>query len=226
MKKDLKQYNEMIDRNFLELWALKQNYKVSLASFENFPIKLFNIDIIFNSIIEKFELDENVAIQTSEKLIDIKTLFFFLNNCTTYFQLGATLIVGNGELEKVDINTISLIQRNHYKVYLISSLYEKILDFLDLLYYGKISDPKNDKWGTLYNKLSKKDDFTFIQPKDNKAMLLFREKVRRGEIHGFSSVFRQLYKNEWNHFQNEEDILKTIIKNIFTKFNTLPEGDI
>ena len=70
---------------------------------------------------------------------------------------------------------MSLLQGNHYKVYLISSLYEKLLDLFELIFFGKMSDTKKNKWGTLYKKLSEKSNFDFIVafwPKSHKSLQL------------------------------------------------------
>ena len=218
MEKNLVDYNEMIDRNYLELFERRYKSKLPQSNFQEFPIKLLNIANIFESVTEKYKPQKTAALHLSEKLVDIKTLYFFLDNCHSFFYLGTTLIVGNGELEKVNINTLSLLQGNHYKVYLISSLYEKLLDFFELLYFNKMSDPKKNKWGMIFNKLSTQVGFDFIESSDNDDMLLFREKVRRGEMHGYSTVFRQLYKNQWNGFGKEENILKKISQKLYINF--------
>jgi hypothetical protein len=219
MNKNLNEYNKMIDRTALEFYQRsKFNGLLSEEYFNNFPLKLLDIAKIYRSLKKTSTFDTSVGRHLSEKLIDIKTLFFFLDNSMDKFYLGTTVIVGNGELHKVNERSISLIQHNHYKVYLIVSLYEKLLDFFILIYFGKMIDSKKDKWGKLFKKLTSEQDFDFISTKENTTMLEFREKVRRGELHGFSSVFRQLFKDRWDHFQLEEDILRSIIKKVYEKF--------
>ena len=105
----------------------------------------FNIESIYDAIIQKFCFSEEILKKLSEKPIDIITLFYFLDNSHYFFHIGNALIVGNGELSIVDINTLSLLQGNHYKVYLISTLYEKYIDFFELIYFGKITYPKKNK---------------------------------------------------------------------------------
>ncbi len=218
MDKNLGNYNEMLDRTFLMLFKRKYKHFLLPQDFEKFPLKRFDIAKIYQSLVARHDSDSDVSCQVFEKLLDIKTLYFFLDTSYSKFYLGATLIVANGELEKVDENTISLLQHNHYKVYLISSLYEKLLDLFELIYFGKMTDPAKNKWGRLFEKLSNKPEFDFIDTDENHTMCIFRDKVRRGEIHGFSSVFRQLFKDHWDHFQVEEKIIKKIIERLYSKF--------
>ena len=145
MNKDLSEYNAMIDRNNEELILRKHNMPTGQGRFIPFLVKQFNIESIYDAIIQKFCFSEEILKKLSEKPIDIITLFYFLDNSHYFFHIGNALIVGNGELSIVDINTLSLLQGNHYKVYLISTLYEKYIDFFELIYFGKITYPKKNK---------------------------------------------------------------------------------
>lgn len=147
--------------------------------------------------------------------MDIKMLYFFLDNALERFYKGVSPIIGNGDLDLVNMNTLSLLQLNHYKVYLISTLYEKLLDLFDLVFFKVEENFARGKWEKKFKKLSTLDSFSFISSEEQDFMLRFKAKVRTAEIHGFSSVFRQLYKNEWVHFSQEETIVKTITQRIY-----------
>jgi hypothetical protein len=114
-----------------------------------------------------------------------------------------------------------MLQGNHYKVHLISVSYERILDLLDLIFFYKKTDPKTNKWGKKYEKFSKMTGFDLITEAEHEKMIVFRDDIRRAEVHGFSSVVRQLDKDKWNHFQEEEKIINNIILRIADKYGTL-----
>jgi len=212
----------MVDKNFLEHWqrktgghALEDNY------FEAFPIRKFNIVQILNAIYKKQNLSEESIKKASAILSDLKLLLFFLGNAIDYFYIGAAKIVGNSNYHDVSLNTLSLLQGNHYKVYIISVTYERILDFLELVNFDRLCDYKKDKWGKKYERLSQIELFNVITPKQNEKMISFRNRIRRAEVHGFSSVFRQLNSEKWDHFQEEENLVRELLLNISSVYNEL-----
>jgi len=219
MKKDLTSFNDMIDRVFLELWKRKNRHVLKDEYFENFPIKIFNIAKIAISISKMKHLSNESINRAFAILSDLKMLFYFLLNILDYFYVGAAMIVGNSNYQDAGLNTISFLQGNHYKVYLISIVYERILDFLELINFDKLSDAKKNKWGKKYAKLSKVSGFDLISEAEHEKMINFKERIRRAEIHGFSSIIRQLYAEKWDHLQEEEDLIKTLLRRIADKYN-------
>ena len=103
-------------------------------------------------------------------------------------------------------------------VFLISATYERILDLLELVNFDMISDSKSDKWGKKYKKLSQVEKFSLISSAEHEKMIAFRDRIRRAEIHGFSSVFRQLTEEKWNHFQEEQNLMKDLLLRISDEF--------
>ena len=215
----IEQYNNLIDKSYLGLWYRKFKSELAPENFNQFPISLLDISKIYNSITEETEFDEKIKKLISDKLIDIKSLFFFLINSTDRFYLGTFEIIGNGELEKADEKTISWLQLTHYKVYLITTIYEKLVDLFEIVSYKKLTDHRKDKIGKKLTELWKLETFDFVTKEEHEILTKFRDTARRGEIHGTSSVFRQLFKDEWNHFSKEENAIKEIIKRFYDKYN-------
>lgn len=202
----------MVDRVFLELWQRKTGgHVLEDEDFENFPIRKFNIDRIREAIYKRGRLSDESIARVSSILSDLKFLFYFLGNAIEYFYVGPADMVVNSNYNGVGLNTLSLLQGNHYMVFLISITYERILDLLELVNFNKITDCKSDKWGKKYKKLSEIAGFDIISPAEHKKMIAFRDRIRRAEIHGFSSVFRQLKAEKWDHFQKEENLVKNLL---------------
>jgi len=219
MKKDLTPLNDMVDRVFLELWQRKtRGHALEDEHFKNFPIRRFNIDRIREAIYRRGHLSDASIGRVSAILSDLKLLFYFLGNATDYFYVGAASIVGNSDYDEIGLNTLSLLQGNHYMVFLISVTYERILDLLELVNLDEISDVKRDKWGKKYRKLSQIKSFGIISPAEHKKMTAFRDRIRRAEIHGFSSVFRQLEAEKWDHFQEEEKLVRDLLLKISDEY--------
>lgn len=218
-KEGLKLINDMVDRVFLELWKRKtKGHVLEDKYFKNFPIKRFNIEQIHEAIFRRCCLSNSSLGRVSAILSDLKLLLYFLGNATEYFYVGMAEIIGNSNYNKVNLNTLSILQGNHYKVFLITVTYERILDFLELVNFKKINDFRKDKWGKKYNKLSEINDFCMITQGEHDKMLAFRDRIRRAEIHGLSSVFRQLKGEKWNHFQDEENLVRNILIRISDEY--------
>ena len=81
-----------------------------------------------------------------------------------------------------------------------------------MIYYDSISDPRNDEWGKKYEKLSQVEKFNIISPAEHEKMIAFRDRIRRAEIHGFSSVFRQLKDQKWDDFHEEENLRDLLLR--------------
>jgi hypothetical protein len=226
LKKNLIKYNDLIDQSFLALYEQRTKNELSAQHFEHFPIRLLNISVIFETVSQDSLLKDEQQELIINKLIDIKSLFFFLDNSMDRFYLGAFEIIGNGELEKADERTISWLQLTHYKVYLISSLYEKLVDVFEIIYLGSFSNAKKNKIGKKLEKLWQLEEFDLVTKDENDVLTNFRDTTRRGEIHGTSSVLRQLLKDEWNHLSIEEGTMRKIIERFYTKFNSRAKPSI
>jgi hypothetical protein len=209
----------MVDRVFLELWRRKtKGHVLAEQDFRDFPIKKFSVAEVSRSIRKNRNLSEESLDRASAILADLKVLFYFLGNVTDYFYVGTAVIVGHSNYQNVGLNTLSVLQGNHYKVYLITITYERILDLLELVSYNKLSDPKTNKWGKKYARLSGIAGFDLISEAEHKKMIDFRDRVRRTEIHGFSSVIRQLDAERWDHFQEEENLVRGLLLRIADKY--------
>jgi hypothetical protein len=218
VKSDLESFNDMVDRVFLELWRRKTRGDVLKEEyFKNFPIKRFNIAEISESISKRGCLSEESFDRASAILADLKVLLYFLGSVEDYFYVGMAEIVGNSGYQKVGLNTLSMLQGNHYRVYLITITYERILDLLELVSCNKLSDPKTNKWGKKHEKLRGVAGFDLVTEAEHKKMIGFRDRVRRAEIHGFSSVIRQLDADKWDHFQEEEELVRGLLLRIADK---------
>lgn len=215
----IEEYNNLIDKSYLGLWYRKFGSKLELENFKQFPIKLLDISKIYNAIIKQSEYEEKTKRLISDKLLDIKSLFFFLINITDRFYLQAFEIVGNGELKSADETTISWLQMTHYKVYLLTTIYEKLVDLFEIVFFNKLTDHRKDKIGKKLDKLWTLEKFEMVKKEEHETLTKFRDTVRRGEIHGTSSIFRQLFKDEWNHFSEEENTIKEIVKRFYEMYN-------
>jgi hypothetical protein len=89
----------------------------------------------------------------------------------------------------------------------------------ELIYLKKITDTKTDKIGKKLKILWKIPEFDIVDEKENDVLTEFRQGIRRGEIHGISSVMRQLFQNELNNLDKEKEIVNNIIKRLSHKFN-------
>ena len=215
----IEKYNRLIDQSYLGLWKRKFKSELTIEDFDNFPISLFDIGKIYVSITNSIEFDNLLKRKISDRLIDIKTLFFYLKNSTDRFYFETFEIIENGELEKANENTMSWLQLTHYKVYLISSIYEKLIDLFEIIYLQKSTDHKNNKIGKKLEKLWELTNFNLVTKIENQVLTEFRNSKRKGEMHGTSSIFRQLFKEEWNHLSNEENIINEIIKKFYSEYN-------
>jgi hypothetical protein len=220
IEKRLLDYNKLINRSYLGLLERKfGGNKISENDFKEFPISFFNILKIYVNITSIDEYSEENKQQISNRLLDIKSLFFFLNSPRNPFYIDTFEIIGNGELENGDERHLLWLQSTHYKVYIISSIYEKLIDLCELIYLKKITDTKTDKIGKKLKILWEIPEFDIVDKKENELLTEFRQGIRRGEIHGISSVMRQLFQNELNNLDTEKEIVNNIIKRLSQKFN-------
>jgi hypothetical protein len=209
----------MVDRVFLELWQRRTRGDILDAeSSAGFPIKRFDIARIRDGIVRTSNLPEPALRRVSAILSDLKFLLYSLETITDHFYTGPFKIVGNSDYEKANLNPLSFLQGNHYRVFLISITYERIMDFLELVHFGRALDAKRDRWGKQYARLSRVRGFNMVSPSEHAAMITFRNRVRRAEVHGLSNVFRQLDDTKWDHFQDEERLIEAVLLRISDEY--------
>lgn len=186
----------------------------------SYPFSQFNPQSIFEGIIAKNQYSDDSAYRMSEILLDIKYLYYCIEVAFRIFYNGSARVTGNGNIDAFSLNSMRYLQEIHYRVYLISSIYERILDLLELVYFNQIKDQRKDKWGYKFKKLSSHKDFAIINSEHNDLLIAFRDQYRRGELHSVSSVLRRLYDNKgWYNFTNETTTIKSILSNIIDQFS-------
>lgn len=210
-------YNSKINSFYLDY--LNRKHPLSKSFFEfteqncsDFPLIKFDIGNIISKLREKLVQSKNLS-KISYKLVDIKLVYSYLKTATPDPQRGLTLIVGNNEVNKLNPNTIALLQVNHYRVYLISILNEMIFDLFQLCYMNKSKDYKRDKLTKIYNSLKGKID-KFISLDEFEIICKFKDTFRTAEFHKFSKVRGFISKLQWDHFQEEEKIIDKIIERL------------
>lgn len=214
MKEGQKVVNEQPLEDYLAIFDSKiDEYYISclppvFKGRKDLPFQAFNVLALYKKFYGNLVALEPYKL--AYKLIDIKLNFCYLKTTHRYFYRGATLIVGNNEIEKLNPNTFSKLQENHYRVYLISILIEQILDLLQIIFFDELKDSKEDKWGELVKKIAPKFKFTA----EEAAMISGFKAYRTAEFHKYSKVRGFLSKERWNHFQDEERVLEGILKRI------------
>ena len=215
--KKLEIFNRKIDEYYCLCSDIPVNYLDSMNwSFINkglvtHPVVNFNIIKIYKR--NSKNLKNLKKINLVNKLIDIKLNLSYLETTNKYFYQGPTLLVVNGNIQKLNFNTFSLLRENHYKVYLISILIEEILDLLQIIFFDELKDYKKAKWDNLVEKIDKK--FAF---EDKEKQFIKDFKVyRTSEMHKYSQVRGFLSREKWNHFQQEKDNINNILKRIVIK---------
>jgi len=181
---------------------------------KDIPFIKFNIYKLLFNIQRNYNYKEEVIMKIGYKLVDIKMSYAFLKSSHDRFYQGIALIVGNNEIEKLNPNTISILQQDHYLVYIISILYEQILSTLQLIYLGKIKDYKKNQWNKIYESL---DEYikNIITKEEHDKLNIFKESYRTSELHKYSAIRGFLSKEKWDHFQDEEKILEKILERFF-----------
>lgn len=212
-------YNSKINSFYIDhlnrkLSNSKSPLEFTLSGCADFPLIKFDISNIICALQGKFD-DENNLKNVSYKLVDIKLMYSYLKTATPDPLRGATLIVGNNQVAKLNPNTIALLQVNHYRVYLISILNEMIFDFFQLCFTCKSKDYKRNKLTKIYDSLKGKID-KFITLTEFIKINNFKETYRTAEFHKFSKVRGFISKSHWNHFQEEEKIIDKIIERLFS----------
>jgi len=194
-------YLSCLDKGFVAYFNTKDRINT-------LPVPMIDIAEIYKKFSKKLK---NIPLhQLTYKLVDVKLNFCYLKTTKEHFYRGATLIVGNNELKKLNPNTFSLLRENHYRIYLVSVLIEKLLDLLQIIFFDELDDPKKDKWGKLANKLCK---ISILNKSEVDTITNFKNN-RTSELHEFSATIGFLSKSNWNHFQKEESMLTSVLHRI------------
>lgn len=162
----------------------------------------------------KKRVSEDAIGPIAEKLIDIKLHYAYLLTVNEHFLRGATLIVGNNELEKLNQHTISMLRGIHYRVYLLSVLFEQIFDFLHLVLKGQASNFKKGKWGKIIAIAQDATGAALINAADADLIERFKTEVRTAEMHKFSMVRALTGRDRWTHLHEEEQVVERLLANI------------
>jgi hypothetical protein len=181
------------------------------------PLYKFSIVRLHAAMSERFN-DESLRSSIAEKLIDIKLHFAYLLTINVHFYRGATLIVGNNEIDKLNPRTISVLRATHYRVYLLSVLIEQILDLLSLLMDGKLSSHKKGKWNKIIERVHESTGNVVLTHDDASLLLAFKEQYRTAEIHHFSQIRALTGKSQWTHLHDEEQAVMRLIKRLFAYY--------
>lgn len=201
--------------------CLKRGFRhiVPQSSLQNWPLYKFNISDVYKSICENQTVPEDLKESCANKLIDIKLMYCYLDTLLEHFYWGTTLIVGNNNLERLNPNTVSMLRQNHYKVYLISVTIENILDFFEMIFKKRICNYKRGKWQKVLESTMILNLIPTINEENMRTLIAFKEKYRTAEMHKFSAVRAFTAKNEWNHFQVEENLIRAILADITSYFS-------
>lgn len=215
IEQKISEFNEMINQCFENHPDnnILRKYKID---FSQILIHKFDIGDIYNQITQLNYNTENLHL-INNYLKDIKLLLYYLKISHHNFLFGATLIVGNKEYEKADFKTLSLLQWDHYRVYIISLLYEKLLTLFYVLSESKIPKIKKGKWGILFGSINKTILSELKFGKKHKVMCEFYEDYRNYDTHDITETFRFLEKDRWNHFKAEEAIIDELINELIKK---------
>lgn len=215
----LRNYNQMINASYHNLILMKfPNIQIEDENFSLFPLIRFDVFQIYNSYCNKSLYSDSLKRLIIDKLLDIKSLFFYLVTLNDRFYIGSFEVIGNGEVEKMTERQVLWLQKSHYKVFILSSMYEKLIDLFVYLYLnGKGFSGRKDKISKNLANLFLIEGFDFISETDAGLMKNFRENDRSAEVHKTSKVFRQLFESKWNNFDNEEEIVNTIISKLSDK---------
>ena len=214
MSNRLQLFEQKIEEYFLSCYSENLLALLKPSDLEKWPFLSFSITRLHAALAEELK-DENLVRMIGEKLIDIKLYFSYLLTIDSHFRRGATLIVGNGEIEKLNPRTISLLRRNHYCVFLLSVLIEQTLDLLWLIHERKPSNHQRGKWKKILELVRSKTGGKVVTEADEVLLLAFKEQFRTAEMHKMSMVRAFTSKPEWNHLQQEVEAISRVLAQIY-----------
>lgn len=184
---------------------------------KEWPLFKFSIKRLYEILVEVVPAESSFAL--AGKLIDVKLHYAYLLTINDYFlPPGPTLIVGNNELDKLNPATFCLLRGIHYRVFLLAVLIEQTLDLLGLIFEEKITDLKKNKWNRRLDTIKNYTQHHLISTSDARLLLDFKEKYRTAEFHKFSAVRAMTAKDHWNHLQQEEQAIGSLLSNIYGCF--------
>lgn len=184
----------------------------------DWPLYKFSIQRLHASLLS--QTPESIHSSVADKLIDIKLHFAYLLTIYDHFHRGATLIVGNNEIQKLNPNTISVLRGIHYRVYLLSVLFEQILDFLNLVIEGHVSKHQKGKWKKVVTLVQAKTGQSIISDADAVLIDTFKSYARTAELHKYSMVRALTGKDKWTHLHDEEQAAIRILANVYFHYTS------
>ncbi len=217
-------FENKIEEYFLSCLPRNFQYLQDKSFPQESPLHRFNIQSIYKSIRDGKLVPEELTEKCAYKLIDIKLVFCYLLTAFQLFYRGTTLIVGNNEITKLNPNTISLLRADHYKVYLITIVIENILDFFELVFNKRVVSYRKNKWKRILEELLGPGKIGAINAKNIATLLNFEKKYRTAELHKYSAVRAFTSKDKWDHFDDEEQIIRDMIADL-TLFFVGKESD-
>ncbi len=198
-------FEEKIGEYFLSCSAIKDCDDLSFL--KEWPLYKFSIKRIF----EHCSIHDLDSSRVADKLIDIKLLYAYLLTTFEHFYRGPTLIVGRENIAELNPASFSLLRQIHYKVYLLSVLFESTFDFLVFVLEGKFVDKKKGKWEHHIGVIRTKTGDNLISDQEQSVLTAFHHTFRTSEMHKFSRVRAFTNSDKWNHLQQEEAIAGSIL---------------
>ena len=175
MSNRLQIFEEKIQEYYLSCRPSLSNFS-DQSFLQEWPLYKFSIQRLHASII--LQTPEKIHSAVAEKLIDVKLHFAYLLTIYDHFLRGATLIVGNNEIEKLNPDTISALRGIHYRVYLLSVLFEQILDLLHIVIDKRTSNYKKQKWGKIIKLVQSHTGQSIISDANAALLDAFKERAR------------------------------------------------
>jgi hypothetical protein len=217
----LRQFEEKIEEYYLSCMP-SINALPDKSFLTQWPLQRFSICRLYEAVAG--HLSPDVARKVADKLVDVKLHFAYQLTVNEHFYRGATLIVGNNELENLNPNTISLLRAIHYRVYLLTVLIEQVLNLLWLMAHGEMATFRKNKWAKIIQSVHLRTAQAIVTDTDAALLLSFNERYRTAELHKYSAVRGLTGKGEWTHLQEEEQAVIRLLSNIYSYFTRSPSA--
>lgn len=218
MGRRIEVFERKIEEYYLSCMPAIEQMEDKVSFLPQWPLYRFSITRLHHALTHY--VPESMVSPVAEKLIDIKLHYAYLLTVPEHFLKGATLIVGNNELEKLNPRTISALRGIHYRVFLLSALFEQTLDLLHLVLKGQASNFKKGKWGKIVALTREATGEAIISEADAALIDSFKGEARTAEMHKYSMVRALIGKNQWTHLQEEEQAAARLLVKVYEYFAT------